>query len=184
MNVAANQRRRSGRLLPPGAFSNANLLDDIPKVVGMYPLYFRGWSAGGFGTPNPQRGWLISCGIHINAPGKATDCSRGQPSAGVWGKAGVCEPRRALTGLFAPDFAPRVMFRHPAGVVTVTNASAGMSAPFSVRKVEFTSRPQNQPWPSFRNPFPTGMRVNCKSVPLLRVNHAFQALKFRKGISM
>jgi hypothetical protein len=176
-------------------FSDANLLDDIPKVVGMYSLYFRElgevlsrlWS-----TPEPPAGLADFLAVsHINAPGKATYWNP-RPTHLPWITAGqkpvFASRDEVLSGLVAADFDPRRTVFLPAEVRALSSATndsqASVSEPhFSALKVEFDVDTKGPALAVISQSYYHNWRayVGSKPAPLLRANHAFQAVEVPPG---
>ena len=113
--------------------ANLNLLDDIPKVVGLHSLYLRElgevfpllWK-----EPHLPAGLADFLAIsHVNAPGQVNHWNA-RPSALAWVTAGqkpvFADPADTLLALAAPEFDPRRTVFLPLAarsLVTVSNAS-------------------------------------------------------------
>ncbi len=178
-------------------FANANLLDEIPKVVGMYSLYLKETEDVLFtllGTPQPPPGLADLLAIsHLNAPGKVTKWEF-RPTYLRWVTAGQ-QPRFAdaadtLSALAAPEFDPRqTVFLPPEarGQVTVSNASPAKVSvrQFSAHKVQLEVEASEPAMVVIAQSFFHNWRARVDGQParLWRANHAFQALEVPAGAS-
>ena len=176
-------------------YGNANLLDHIPKVVGMYSLFFRElgdvlatlWSA-----PQPSAGLIDFLAVsHINKPGKAMEWEF-RPTHLPWVTAGqrpiFADAADTLLALAAPDFDPRrTVFLPPEAraLVTVSNASPAKvsGSQFLPHKVQLTVEAPETALVVIAQSFYHNWRarVDGQPVRLLRANHAFQALQVPAG---
>jgi hypothetical protein len=178
-------------------FGDANLLDDIPKVAGMYSLYFRELGevfAGLWATPLPPAGLADFLAVsHINVPGKATYLAP-RPTHLPWitaGQKAVLAGRdEILSGLVKPDFDPRQTVFLPAevrGLITTTNPSpAKVSGQrFSAHKVEFDIEAREPALAVISQSYYHNWRAYIGGSPArsLRANHAFQAVEVPAGRS-
>jgi len=191
MTNAANQVLYSRMAL----YGNANLLDHIPKVVGMYSLFLR--ESGDIlavllGQPQPPAGLADFLAVsHINQPGKATEWQC-RPTHLPWVTAGqkpvFADPAATLAALAAPDFDPRQTVYLPMearALVTVSNASPARISvrEFSAHKVRLEIEASKPALVVIAQSFYHNWRAWVAGRParLLRANHAFQALEIPAG---
>jgi hypothetical protein len=147
--------------------ANLNLLDDIPKVVGLHSLYLRElgevfpllWKEPRF--PAGLADFLAIS--HVNAPGQVNHWNA-QPSPLPWVTAGqkpvFADPAGTVLALTAPEFDPRRTVFLPLAaraLVTVSNASPGTVSvqQFSPHKVQLEVRAPRRRWSSSPSPFTT-----------------------------
>jgi hypothetical protein len=176
-------------------FSDANLLDEIPKVLGMYSLYPRElgeilgtlWKA-----PQAPSGLADFLGVaHVNVPGKVTVWET-RPTYLPWVTAGQ-KPVRAdrdeiLSRIVAADFDARRTVFLPSdangGADSIGSAKASISGErFSAHKIEFDIDAPAPAIAVISQTFYHNWRayVAGKQTQLLRANHAFQALEVPAG---
>jgi hypothetical protein len=191
MTNAANQVLYSRLAL----YGDANLLDHIPKVVGMYSLFLRESGevlATLWRTSQPPAGLVDFLAVsYINKPGKVTEWEF-RPTHLPWVTAGqkpvFADPAGTLLGLTAPDFDPRrTVFLPPEArvLVTVSNASSTKVSiqQFSPHKVRLEVDAPEAALVVIAQAFYHNWRarVDDQPVPLLRANHAFQAVQVPAG---
>jgi hypothetical protein len=176
-------------------YGDANLLDHLPKVVGMYSLFPQGSGevlSALWGAPQSSAGLLDFLAVsHVNKPGKVTEWEF-RPSHLPWVTAGqkpvFADVPGTLAALVAPDFDPRRTVFLPMearAVVSVSNASPARVSvqQFAPHKVHMEvlapelalvviSQTYYHNWHAYVDDQPT---------PLLRANHAFQALQVPAG---
>jgi hypothetical protein len=176
-------------------FADVNLLDDMPKVVGMYSLFFReiGDVLGNlYGTTNAPSGLMDFLAVsYTNAPGKVTEWGP-RPTHLPWITGGqtpvFADAGHTLMGLAAPAFDPRQSVYLPLehrGIVTATNASVvNISAQqFSPRQVQFVIENSAPALAVIAQAFSRNWRAYVDDAPtaVLRANHAFQAVEVPAG---
>jgi hypothetical protein len=174
---------------------NLNILDEIPKLVGMYPLYFRELGEvlpALYAVREPPAPLMDFLSVsYTNLPGKVTEWGF-RSSHLPWITAGqqpmFADASSTLSALSSPQFDPRKTVFLPLEsrpLVTVSNPSPVKVSvkKFSALRVEFETE-AIQPalvviaqsfyhnWLAF---------VDGKPVPLLRANHAFQAIQIPAG---
>ena len=176
-------------------YGDANLLDHIPKVVGMYSLFLR--ESGEvlstlWGAPQPSAGLADFLAVsHINTPGKVTEWEF-RPTHLPWVTAGqkplFADSAGTLRALSAADFDPRRTVFLPLearAMVTVSNAShASVSVQqFSPHKVQLQVQAPEAALVVIAQTFYHNWQacVDDQPVRLLRANHAFQALQVPAG---
>ena len=176
-------------------FGNLNLLDDTPKVVGMYSLFTR--EIGDIrsellGTAQPPAGFADFLAVsHINTPGQVTRWEP-RPTHLPWVTAGqspvFAKPKATVTKLGAAGFDPRRTVYLPMDArpfVSVSNSSpARVSGQhFSAQKVAFDVEAAEPALVVIAQSFYHNWRaqVDGKPARLLRANHAFQALEVPGG---
>jgi hypothetical protein len=174
---------------------NLNILDDIPKLVGMYPLYFR--ESGEllpllYTAPQPPAPLMDFLSVsYTNLPGRVTQWGF-RSSHLPWITAGqkpiFADGPATLAALAQPDFDPRKsVFLAPEarGGVTVSNTSSAQVflRRFSGNRIEFEVDTAEPAMVVLAQSFYHNWRaeVNGKGVSLLRANHAFQALEVPAG---
>jgi hypothetical protein len=175
--------------------ANLNLLDDIPKVVGLHSLYLREL---GEVFPLLWCGPQVPSGLadflaisHLNAPGQVNHWNL-RPTHLPWVTAGqkpvFADAAGTLLALAAPDFDPRrTVFLPPEAraLVTVSNASSAKVAvrQFSPRKIQLEVEAPETALVVIAQSFYHNWRpyVDDEPVRLLRANHAFQALPIPAG---
>jgi hypothetical protein len=176
-------------------YANLNLLDDIPKVDGIYSLFMREL---GEVFPLLERQPQFPSGLadflalsHINAPGKVTEWEF-RPTHLPWVTAGqkpvFADAAGTLSALAAPEFDPRrTVFLPPEtrAVVTVANASPAKVSvrQFLPHKVQLEVEASEAALVVIAQSFYHNWqaRVDDRPVRLLRANHAFQALQVPAG---
>jgi hypothetical protein len=178
-------------------YANANLLDNTPKVIGMYSLYLRESGdvlATLLGTPQPPAGLADFLAVsHFNAPGKVTEWDF-RPTHLPWFTAGqsprFADAAHTLAALAAADFDPRhTVFLPPEAraLVTVSNASPAKITlrRFSAHKVELEVEAPEPAMVVLAQSFHHNWRarVDGRATSLWRANHAFQALEVPAGKS-
>jgi hypothetical protein len=176
-------------------YANANLLDDVPKVVGMYSIFFR--ELGDvfvrlYGGSDPPKGLADFLAIsHINQPGKATHWEF-RPTHMTWVSGGqrprFAGPVETVLGLGQPEFDPRKTVFLPLearSTLTVSNSSSVKVSTrrFSAHRVELEVESTQPALVVISQSFDHNWRAyeGNKRVPLLRANHAFQALEVPTG---
>ena len=176
-------------------YGDANLLDHIPKVVGMYSMFPRETGEvlttlwGGSEAPPALTDFLAVS--HVNAPGRVTEWEY-RPTHLPWVTAGqrplFADADATLKGLAAPDFDPRrTVFLPPEArrMVTVTNSSpASISVrEFSAHRVRLETEAAEPALVVIAQAFYPNWRASVagRPAPLLRANHAFQALQVPAG---
>ena len=176
-------------------FGNVNLLDDMPKVVGMYSLFFR--EIGDvlstlYGTTNAPAGLMDFLSVsYTNLPGKVTVWDP-RPTHLSWITAGqtpvFADPGHTLTELAAPEFDPRRTVYLPLearGIVTVTNGTtiriSGQK--FSAHEVQFETENKAPALAVIAQAFDHKWRafVDDGRTAVFRANHAFQAVELPAG---
>ena len=176
-------------------YANANLLDDIPKVSGMYSLYFRelGDVFGRlWATPAPHTGLADFLAVsHINSPGKATHWDL-RPTYLPWVTAGqkplFADAATTLSALTTTEFDPRQTVFLPLearNYVTATNTSLVKLAVrrFSAHKVELDVEAAEPALVVMAQSFYHNWHAYAGRQPirLWRANLAFQALEVPAG---
>jgi hypothetical protein len=176
-------------------YANVNLLDDIPKVVGMYSLFPResgeAFSALWAGSEPPAGLADFLAVSHINAPGKANEWQL-RPSHLPWVTAGqkpqFANASATLAALGSANFDPRRTVFLPAAAraqVAVSNASpAKVSVQrFSAHRVELEVESPEAALVVIAQAFYPNWRaqVDGRGTQLWRANHAFQALEVPAG---
>jgi len=176
-------------------FGNLNLLDNLPKVVGSYSLYFR--ELGDvlevlYGTAEPPPGLLDFLSVsQVNAPGKATQWSA-RPSHLPWITSGqkpvFADHTTTLHRLGSRDFDPRrEVYLSPEirDTVTVTNESgANISVQeFASHRLRVRAEAAAPALLVFSQSFSRNWHATVDGQPatLLRANHAFQAVEVPAG---
>jgi hypothetical protein len=176
-------------------YANANLLDDVPKVVGMYSIFFR--ELGDvfvrlYSGSEPPKGLADFLAIsHINQPGKATHWDF-RPTHMVWVSGGQ-QPQFAgavetVRGLGQPEFDPRKTVFLPLearSLVSVSNGSAAKVSTrrFSAHRLELQVETDQPALVVISQSFDHNWKAyaGSRSLPLFRANHAFQALEVPAG---
>jgi hypothetical protein len=176
-------------------YGNANLLDHIPKVVGMYSLFLRESGevlSALWGAPRPSPGLVDFLAVsYINTPGKITEWEF-RPTHLSWVTAGqkpvFADAASTLRGLSAPDFEPRRTVFLPLeahDMVTVSNASPTKISvqQFSAHQVRLEVEAPSAAMVVIAQSFYHNWRarVDDQPVGLFRANHAFQALQVPTG---
>lgn len=176
-------------------FANCNLLDHLPKITGSYSLYFRELGellAALYAAPEPPAGLLDFLAIsQVNAPGRVTQWLP-RPSHLPWVTGGqkpvFADGPATLPGLLAREFDPRREVFLPAelrGTVVVTNSSSpGVSTKeFKAGRVRVEVQANEPALVVISQSFSRNWRatVDGQAVPLLRANHAFQAVAVPAG---
>ncbi len=176
-------------------FTDVNLLDDIPKVIGFYSLF-----SGHIGnvlrvlysTPTPPSGLADFLAIsQINLPGRATEWTN-RPSHLTWITGGqrpvFADAATVLHALGQPDFDPReTVFLPPdcRSYVTVTNASEPriVLREFTALRARAEVEAASPALVVISQSFYHDWRayVDGQAVRLLRANHAFQAVEVPAG---
>jgi hypothetical protein len=176
-------------------YANANLLDKIPKVVGMYSLFPREtgdvlgtlWNA-----PEPPVGLADFLAVsHMNVPGKVTQWQR-RPTHLPWVTAGsapvFADSDATLRALPAPEFdARRTVFLpvEARGFVTASNCTPAKVnvREFSAHRVRFEVEASEPVLAVIAQSYYHNWRATVDGLPtrLLRANHAFQALEVPAG---
>jgi hypothetical protein len=176
-------------------YANANLLDHIPKVVGMYSLYPRQTGevlATLLGGPHAPSGLTDFLAVsHVNAPGKVTEWEF-RPTHLPWVSGGqaplFAAPATILSALSDPDFDPRrTVFLPPEAraLITVSNSSSAKISvrEFSAHRVKLETEASEPALVVIAQSFYHNWHayVDGRPTPLLRANHAFQALEVPAG---
>jgi hypothetical protein len=176
-------------------YANLNLLDDLPKVVGLHSLYLRElgevfpllWC-----PPQMPAGLADFLAVsHLNVPGKVNHWNF-RPTHLPWVTAGqkpvFADPAGTLFALAAPEFDPRrTVFLPPEtrALVTVSNATPATVSvqQFSPHKVRLEVRAPEPALVVIAQSFyhPWRAWVGNQPTPLWRANHAFQALQVPAG---
>jgi hypothetical protein len=184
-----------GRL---GLMANFNLLEEVPKITGAYSLYFRELEQllyqVYFSATNVPPGLADFMSIsQITAPGRNI-AWQARPTAMPWITGGqrpvFADAAATLAGLNAPDFNPRNEVFLPAearalvantnraevrlSAVQVNNQQITLEADAAAPALVLISQNYYHRWRP---------RVNQQPVPLLRANHAFQAVPIPAGHS-
>jgi hypothetical protein len=175
--------------------ANLNLLDEVPKVVGLYSLHLRE-EAEVFrllwGKPPLSTGLADFLAIsHVNAPGQVNHWKL-RPTHLPWLTAGAkpvfAGPAETVSALGGPGFEPRQTVFLPLearAAVTVSNASpANVSGQqFSPHKVQLDVQCPDAVVMVMAQSFYHNWRacVDNRPVPLLRANHAFQSVVVPAG---
>ena len=176
-------------------YADANLLDDIPKVVGMYSVFLRelgdvfGYL---FSGTNPPAGLADFLAVsHINAPGKVTHWDL-RPNYMPWVTAGqrplFVAPAGTPLALASKEFDPRqVVFLRlqDRPLISVANSSRPKLTVrrFSAHKVEVEVEAAEPAIVVVSQSFYHNWRAYLDGQPtrLLRANHAFQAVEVSAG---
>ena len=176
-------------------YGNANLLDDFPKVVGMYSLFFRELGDV-FGSlwisAEPPAGLADFLAVaYINEPGKVTHWNfRTNHMAWVSGgqKPLFASGPETTSALAKPEFDPRRSVFLPLearSLVSVTNGAPAQNSVlrFSAHKVELEVQAGEPVLVVVAQSFYHNWRayVGGKPTRLLRANHAFQAVEVPAG---
>ena len=176
-------------------YANVNLLDDIPKVVGMYSLFLRESGdvlATLWDTPTPPAGLVDFLAVsHVNMPGKANQWQF-RPSHLPWVTAGqkpvFADSRATLAGLAAPGFDPRQTVYLPLEIrphIKATNASPVKLAvrEFSAHRVRIEVEATAPALVVIAQAFyhPWRAAIDTQAGPVWRANHAFQAIEVPVG---
>ena len=174
---------------------NANLLEDIPVVAGLYSLHLREIGdvlAVLYQTPEPPAALADFLAIsHMNAPGKLTERDF-RPTHLPWVTAGqkpiFANATQTLSALGQADFKPRqTVYLPPAAgaFVTVSNHSAPiLSVPeFTAHRARIEIEATEPALIVVAQAYYHNWRaeVDGRPVTLLRANHAFQALEVSAG---
>lgn len=178
-----------------GLQADANLLDDIPIVAGMYSLYIR--EIGDVlavlyqsnEPPTPLADFLAIS--HINAPGKITE-RLARPSHLPWVTAGqkpiFSAATNTLIALGQTNFNPREVVYLPLdtqALVTVTNASTPALSvrQFSAHHAAIDVDASQPALVVIAQTYYHNWRaqIDGQPAPLLRANHAFQAVQVPAG---
>jgi hypothetical protein len=175
--------------------ANINLLDGIPKVIGLHSLYLRElgevfpllWC-----EPQVPSGLADFLGVsHINSPGKVNHWNP-RPTHLPWITAGqkpvFADAAGTLVALANPDFDPRrTVFLPPEArtLVTVSNASPAKVSvrQFTPHKVQLEAEAPEAALVVIAQSYYHNWRAYVDGQPtrLLRANHAFQALQVPAG---
>jgi hypothetical protein len=176
-------------------FGNVNLLDDVPKVIGSYSLFFRELSdvfTVLYSTPEPPSGLLDFFSVsQVNAPGKITQWMF-RPTHQPWVTGGqkpvFADAPATLRALGSREFKPRQEVYLPAesrGLVTVNNASSPIitTREFSSHRMRIEAEAAETALIVMAQSFYHNWRAYVDGQPttLLRANHAFQALEIPAG---
>jgi hypothetical protein len=176
-------------------YANANLLDDVPKVVGMYSIFFKELGdvfSRLYSSPEPPAGLADFLGVsHINEPGKTAHWNF-RPSSMEWITAGqspvFADPPQTVWSLGQPQFDPRRIVFLPLdarSLTTVTNSTVAKisTKSFAAHKIEVEVEAAEPALVVVAQSFDHNWKayVNGRPVRLLRANHAFQALEVPAG---
>jgi len=176
-------------------FGNLNLLDDLPKIVGSYSLFFR--ELGDvlkvlYRTAEPLPGLMDFLSVsQVNAPGKATQWSA-RPTHLPWVTAGqkpiFADAAPTLRALGSKNFDPRrevYLLPETRNAVAATNASAAnlSTQEFTARRLRVQVKAMAPTLLVISQSFSSNWRafVDGHPVQLWRANHAFQALQVPAG---
>lgn len=176
-------------------FGNANLLDDLPKVIGSYSLYFRELNDVFrvlYGAPDPPAGLMDFLAVsQVNVPGRITQWNF-RPTHLPWVTGGqkpvFANAATTLRALGGREFNPRrevYLSPESRGSVTVVNQSSPkiVTREFSARRVRIEAEAAEPALVVIAQSFYRKWHayVDGKPVTLLRANHAFQALEVAAG---
>jgi hypothetical protein len=176
-------------------YANANLLDNLPKVVGMYSLFPRETGevlANLWNTPQPPSGLADFLAVsHINMPGKPTHWQY-RPTHLPWVTVGArpvfADATTTLAALGAPDFdARQTVFLRPEarGLIGVSNSSRAKVTveKFSPHEVRLEVEASQPVMAVIAQSYYHNWRASVDGRParLWRANHAFQALEVPAG---
>jgi len=174
---------------------NLNILDDIPKLVGMYPLYFRELGEvlpALYAAPQPPTALMDFLSVsYTNVAGKVTEWGF-RPTHLPWVSAGqkpvFADGAATLTGLTRADFDPRKTVFLPLEtqpLVAVSNSSPVKVSVrrFSPLRIELEVEAAEPAMVVIGQSFYHNWRayVGGNATRLLRANHAFQALEVPPG---
>ena len=176
-------------------FSDANLLDAVPKVIGCYSLYLG--ELGDvleivYSSSMPPPGLADFLGVsQINTPGKATEWIP-RPSHLPWITGGqrpnFAGEKEVLRELAQPNFEPHKTVFLPADArshITVTNTSEPriLVREFSPHLLRFESESTEPALIVIAQSFYHNWKplVDDGPAPLLRANHAFQVVEVPAG---
>ena len=176
-------------------YANVNLLDQIPKVVGMYSIFIREWGeviSTLWAAPQTPAGLVDFLAVsHVNKPGKVTEWEF-RPTHLPWITAGqkpvFADAAGTLEALAAPGFDPRRTVFLPLEtrtLVTASNTSPVKVAvgEFSAQRVTVETEATEPALVVIAQAFYHNWqaRVDDQPVRLLRANHAFQGLEVPAG---
>jgi hypothetical protein len=176
-------------------FGNANLLDDVPKVIGSYSLYFRELNdvfTVLYGAAEPPSGLMDFLAVsHVNVPGKITQWIF-RPTHQAWLTGGqkplFADAPATLRALGGREFDPRREVYLPPesrGLVTVGQWSSPKitTREFSSKRVRIEVEAVEPALIVVAQSFYHYWRAYVDGQPatLLRANHAFQALQVSAG---
>jgi len=176
-------------------FDNLNLLDGVPNVIGSFSLFFREASdvfAVLYAAPAPPPGLLDFFSIsQVNAPGKITQWIF-RPTHQPWVTGGqkpvFADVATTLRALGGREFEPRrEVYLQPEArsLVTVGQASSPTitTREFSTQRVRLETAAAEPALLVVAQSFYHNWRayVDGRPTPLLRANHAFQALEVPAG---
>jgi hypothetical protein len=176
-------------------FGNVNLLDDVPKVIGSYSLFFR--ELGDvfsvlYSMPEPPAGLLDFFSVsQVNMPGKITQWIF-RPTHQPWVTGGqmpvFADAPATLRALGGREFDPRREVYLPPesrGLVTVGHSSLPkiITHEFSSKLVRIEAEAAEPALVVVAQSFYHNWRayVDGRPTTLLRANHAFQALEIPAG---
>ncbi len=178
-------------------FDNSNLIDDIPKIDGFFSLYLaeqrRIWAELHFNQTNYFNSPLLDfLGVaHVNTPGAIFDwASRPSalPLATIAQQPVFADAATTLDGLLSPSFNPRrTVYLLPdakASVQIGPSTNARITAQkFSPQRIDFRVDAQESSLLVLAQTFDHSWhaRVDGASTPVLRANHAFQAVVVPAG---
>jgi hypothetical protein len=176
-------------------YGNLNLVDDTPKVIGMYSLFPREIGDIRFellGTAQPPAGFADFLAVsHINTPGQVTRWESRSTHL-PWITAGqspvFAKPRATVTQLGAADFDSRRTVFLPMDArpfVSVSNSSPARVSgqQFAAHQITFDVEASEPAMVVIAQSFYHNWRarVDGKPARLLRANHAFQAVQVPGG---
>jgi len=179
-------------------WSNLNLLDGVAKVNGSSTLQLREQKQIEsllYGNPNHAAPGLVNfLGVsHCTAPDYAIDWSTRSnycPLITCGQQPLFATPQQTLEALAAPDFdSTKTVFLTPESkpLVTVSNGTAAriVRSDFSAQRVEIDVESKGPGLIVIAQSFYDAWHasIDGRSVPLLRANHAFQALQVPAGSS-
>ena len=178
-----------------GESGNLNLLDDIPTVTGFLPLVpqeLNNISVILYRAPELPSGLADFLAIsHVNVPGRVTEWMF-RPTHLPWVTGGqgpvFATEEETLAVLAGPDFNPRTTVylpREAAAGLAVTNSSAPeiQVRQFTAQQVRVAVQAAEPALVVIAQTYYHNWRafVDGKPVPLLRANHAFQAVAVPAG---
>ena len=178
-----------------GLFSNCNLLDGIPKLNGLFPLYLREadqvWALlylSGNTNLAPLLDFLNVS--HITAPDKLFDWvnrTNFLPFVTTGQRPVFVDGATALRSLATPDFTPREIVYLPFGARSMVNAGPTsariISSRFTAQRGEIEVDAQDRSLVVISQAYYPAWRafLDGQPVPIWRANHAFQAVETPAG---